>query len=186
MTRPRDPSRPRSEAELVAATARHLEGNGYRVYVDPDGSNYFDLACRRGDEVGLVEAKLGNPTQLLNQALRRRAWADWIAVVVPSERTAATIVAASTGRRAEPVGVWYLGRGVVSVVRPARPFVPSAAADYPFAAARALFRTTLDRLDAGELPAGLRWDGLFGALRHASGGRKFAEWRLDEPEPDPD
>ena len=185
MTRSRDPSRPRSEAELVAATARHLEERGYRVYVDPDGSNYFDLACRRDDDVGLVEAKLGNPTQLLNQALRRRAWAGWVAVVVPSPRTAATIVRASAGRRAEPVGVWCLARGAVSVVRPARSFVPSTADDDPFAAHRALFRTTLDRIDAGELPAGLRWDGLFGALRRASGGRKFAEWRLDEPAPDP-
>jgi len=122
MTRTRDPSRPRSEAGLVAATARHLEERGYRVYVDPDGSNYFDLACRRDDDVGLVEAKLGNPTQLLNQALRRRAWAGWVAVVVPSPRTAATIVRASAGRRAEPVGVWCLARGAVSVVRPARSF----------------------------------------------------------------
>ena len=54
---PSAPRRPRlSEAELVRSTARYLETLGYRVRIDPDGADYFDLVARRGREVGLVEA----------------------------------------------------------------------------------------------------------------------------------
>ncbi|MGP8078501.1 MAG: hypothetical protein ACLQD8_07845 [Thermoplasmata archaeon] len=178
--------RPRSEAELVRATARYLETEGYRVYIDPDGTDYFDLAARRGAEVGLVEAKLSRPRDLLVQALRRRPWADWVAVVVPSPRMAARLVASTAGRRADPVGIWVLERGAVSVVRAARPFARSGMGDDPFAAHRDRFRKVLGRIDRGEVPEGIRWDGLARELRRASGGRGFREWRLDEELPEAD
>jgi len=167
-----------SEAELVAVVARHLARDGYRTYVDPDGSDYFDLVVRRDGEVGLIEAKLNRPRDLLVQALRRRPWGDWVAVVVPSARTADRLAASTAGRRADPVGIWVLDGDAVRIVRPARRF---PAGDDPFAAHRARFREVLDRIDRGEIPEGIPWDGLGGELRRASGGRGFREWRLDEP-----
>jgi hypothetical protein len=180
MSDPATPSRPGSEKELVRAVARSLEGQGWRTYVDPDGSDYFDLVVRRDAEVGLVEAKLASPRALLVQALRRRAWGNWVAVVVPSMRTARHLVASTEGRRAAPIGVWVLEGEAVTVIRTARPFeTPGTGAD-PFAAHRERFRAVLDRIDSGELPAGVAWDGLGRELRLASGGRGFREWRLDE------
>lgn len=182
MTGPARAARPRSEAELVRGTARALAGQGYRTYIDVDGSDYFDLVARRGEEVGLVEAKLSQPRALLLQALRRRPWGDWVAVVVPSPRTARRLVGSTEGRRAAPVGVWVLEGETLTVVRAARPF---AGSDDPFRPLRSRFREVLDRIDRGELPEGLRWDGLFRELARASGGRGFREWRLDErPAPD--
>jgi hypothetical protein len=185
--RPTEPAdRPRTEAELVRRTARHLETLGYRVYVDPDGTNYFDLVARRGPEVGLVEAKLNRPRDLLVQALRRRAWGDWVAGVLPSRRAAERLIASTGGRRAEPVGVWVFEQGAVSVVRAARPFALPATGIDPFASHRERFRRVLEQIDRGELPVGVRWAGLGGELRRASGGRRFSEWRLDEGLPNTD
>ena len=64
-------------------------------------------------------------------------------------------------------------------VRPARPWSDSTD-PAPFRALRARFRAILDAVDRGEIPAGVAWDGVPGAVRRASGGRAFAEWRLDE------
>jgi len=171
-------TRPASEAELVRRTARWLEGEGYRTYANPDGADYFDLVARRGEEVGLVEAKLGRPRAVLGQALRRRAWGDWVAVVLPSRQSAERLVGADRRPRAEPVGVWWLDGERVVELRPARPF--DRGDDDPFAPTRARFRLVLDRIDRGELPSGIAWEGLGAELRRASGGRRFAEWRLDE------
>ncbi|MGC2205510.1 MAG: hypothetical protein WA719_06260, partial [Thermoplasmata archaeon] len=99
-------TRPR-ETELVAAARRYLESEGYRVWVDPDGRDYFDLVARRGREVGLVEAKVAHSRAVFAQALRRRVWGDWVAVVVSSERSAKALAARTAGRRAAPVGVWW-------------------------------------------------------------------------------
>lgn len=173
------PGRPRSEAELVRAVAAHLERDGWRTYIDPDGSDYFDLVVRRGAEVGLVEAKLGRPAALLVQAIRRRPWGDWVAVVVPSPRTARRLIESTGGKRTDPVGVWVLEGERLTVLRAARPFRREGAPD-PFAAHRDRFRAVLDRIDSGEQPAGIAWDGLGSELRRASGGRGFREWRLDE------
>jgi hypothetical protein len=178
MSPPRGTAGPASEAELVAIVARYLSGEGYRTYVDPDGSDYFDLVVRRDGVIGLVEAKLAQPRALLVQAIRRRAWGDWVAVVVPSPRTADRLAASTLGRRAEPVGVWVLDGEGVRIVRPARPF---PVGEDPFAAHRARFHAVLDQIDRGELPGGIRWDGLGRELGRASGGRRFREWRLDEP-----
>jgi hypothetical protein len=169
-----------TERSIVDVTRAHLEELGYRVWVDPDGHDYFDLVARRGDEVGLVEAKVAAPRAVLTQALRRRAWGDWTAVVVASERTARGLVRRTDGTRAAPVGIWWVDGRSVRVGRAAAPWVRSGSDD-PFAPLRERFRRILDAVEAGELPAGIPWDGVVREIRRASGGRGFAEWRLDEP-----
>jgi hypothetical protein len=174
---PRGTPRPR-ETEIVAAARRHLEEQGYRVWVDIDGRDYFDLVARRGREVGLVEAKVGGSRVVLTQALRRRAWGNWVAVVVSSERAAWRLADRTTGTRAAPVGIWWARRGTgVTVVRAAR----SWGVDAPFADVRAHFQRILDAIESGALPESIPWDGVVREIRRASGGRGFKEWRLDEP-----
>jgi hypothetical protein len=173
--------RPR-ETELVAAARRHLESEGFRVWVDPDGRDYFDLVARRGQEVGLVEAKVAHTRAVLTQALRRRAWGDWVAVVVASERSARALADRTSGTRAAPVGVWYARGDDVTVVRAARPWAVEGVDD-PFADLRERFRRMLDAMESGEIPDSIRWDGVLREVRRASGGRGFSEWRLDEPPP---
>jgi hypothetical protein len=171
------------ERELVAIVADYLERQGFRVYVDPDGTDYFDLVARRGEEVGLVEAKVADRRTVLAQALRRRAWGDWGAVALGSARAAERLAADTDTGRAAGVGVWSVAGGDVRVVRPARPWTAPGALD-PFVSLRARFRGVLDAIDRGDLPAGVRWDGLLREVRRASGGRGFGEWRLDEPAAD--
>ncbi len=168
-----------SEAEVVRAAAAHLERLGYRVRIDVDGTDYFDLIAQRGEEVGLVEAKVADARTVLAQALRRRGWGDWTAVVLGSERAAERLAARTARTRAGPIGIWSFGGGRVRVVRPARPWVESGADD-PFAELRARFRRVLGALEDGSIPAGIRWDGLVREIRRSSGGRGFSEWRLDE------
>jgi hypothetical protein len=180
------PARPRpSERAVVEATAHYLEDQGYRTRIDPDGTNYFDLVARRGDEVGLVEAKVSDARAVFTQALVRRAWGDWVAVVIASRRSATALHERSRGTRADPVGVWWCEGGTVGVVRAARRWtVPGG--DDPYAPLRARFRGVLEALDRGDVPEGLTWSGVPGTVRRASGGRKFREWRLDETsEPGP-
>jgi hypothetical protein len=169
-----------SERSLLEAVAAALAERGYRTYVDPDGGDYFDLAVRRGDEVGLVEGKLGDASAVLGQALRRRAWADWVAVALGSPRAASRLVARTSGRRAAVVGVWAVEGGIARELRPAVP-APPPPPDDPFAGPRRRFRQALDDLDRGALDPSVRWSGVPSAVRRSSAGRKFAEWRLDEP-----
>ena len=181
MTRAAAAPRPRlRETEVVAATARYLEGLGYRVYPNLDAKDYFDLVARKGREVGLVEAKVSGSRAVLVQALRRRVWGDWVAVVLPSERSAERLAARTAGTRARPVGVWATVGDTVRVVRAAAAWFGPGDED-PYADLRERFRLVLDRLDSGEIPADVPWDGVVGAVRRASGGRGFKEWRLDEP-----
>jgi hypothetical protein len=176
---------PLSEATVVDAAARHLRSLGYATRIDPDGRSYFDLVGRRGDEVGLVEAKVADARTVLRQALVRRAWGDWVAVVLPSERSARRLVERTTDKRAAPVGVWCLSGGEVEVIRPARSWPAPPGAD-PYAPLRERFRRVLDALDRGEVPEGIEWSSVPGEVRRASGGRSFREWRLDElVAPDP-
>jgi len=185
MTPPAVPPRARvSEKAVVDTAATYLRGLGYRVYPNPDSTDYFDLVARRGDEVGLVEAKVANSRAVLVQALKRRAWGDWVAVVLPSERSAQRLAARTAGTRASPVGVWVASDGQVQVVRAAGPWVRPGETD-PYAELRVRFRTVLDRIDSGEIPPDVRWAGVVSTVRRASGGRGFSEWRLDEP-PAPD
>lgn len=169
-------SRP-SERELLATVARRFGELGYRCHRDPDGTDYFDLAVRRGAEVGLVEGKVGRPSAVLAQALRRRAWGDWVAVAVDSPRAAERLAGATEGRRAEAVGIYAVAGDRLQEVRRPRPAPP----DDPFAPCRDRFRRLLDDLEAGARPVGVRWSDVLAEVRRASGGRRFAEWRLDEP-----
>lgn len=180
MTEPTGFGRRRPELRLVEAARAFLSGRGFRVWVDLDGGDYFDLVARRGAEVGLVEAKVHGPRAVLAQALRRRVWGDWTAVVLASERSARALATRTAGTRAGPVGVWWARDGAVTEVRPARSWVVAGEED-PYSDLRERFRRILDGLEAGELPAGVRWDGVLGEIWRASGGRRFAEWRLDEP-----
>ena len=182
MSRSATARRPRiHEREVVRSAARFLEEAGYRVYANPDSTDYFDLVARRGDEVGLVEAKVSGSREVLLQALRRRAWGDWVAVVLPSTTAAERLAARTLGTRAASVGVWVADDvGRVRVIREAARWIREGDAD-PFADLRARFRSILDRIDSGELPADVRWSGVVGAVWRASGGRGFKEWRLDEP-----
>jgi hypothetical protein len=179
VTPPVDPRRPR-ESEIVAAARRYLEELGYRVWVNPDGRDYFDLVARRGAEVGLVEAKVSGTHDVLAQALRRRAWGDWVAVVLATERAAWHLAHRTARTRAAPIGVWWARRGTgVTVVRPARPWGAPGSED-PFSGVRARFHRLLDALEAGEIPDAIVWEGVVREVRRASGGRGFGEWRLEE------
>lgn len=174
----RERGRP-AEGELLEAVADELRLQGYRAYLDPDGASYFDLVVRRGSVVGLVEGKVGNPRRVLVQALRRRAWADWVAVVVDSARAAERLVARTEGARAATVGIWVAADGRARELRAAAHRQDDGAGD-PFARHRARLRDALDAIDRGESPPGVGWSGVPREVRRASGGRAFAEWRLDE------
>ncbi len=176
----RGPAREPERALLVAVAAEY-DRRGYRSYLDPDGTDYFDLAVRRGEEVGLLEGKVAGPSAVLAQALRRRAWADWVAVVLGSARSARRLADRTAGQRSSIVGVWAVEDGRPVELRPAR--APPAPGD-PFAETRGRFRALLDAIEHGELPGGVRWSGVPRAVRLASSGRSFAEWRLDEVGPD--
>ncbi|HLM70874.1 MAG TPA: hypothetical protein VK423_05805 [Thermoplasmata archaeon] len=179
---PRSPTRTGrvSEREVVATTATFLEQQGYRVYPNLDSTDYFDLVARRGDEVGLVEAKVSGSRTVLVQALKRRAWGNWVSVVLSSETAAERLAALTEGTRASRVGVWATRQGTVRVLRVAREWVQPGEAD-PYSELRSRFRKVLDRIDTGDLPSDVPWGGVVRAVRRASGGRGFAEWRLDEP-----
>lgn len=167
---------------MVRVVARHLEGLGYTVRVNPDGTDYFDLVARKGDEVGLVEVKVADSRSVFVQALERRGWGDWTAVALGSATAAERLARRTAATRAEPVGVWSVAGNLVRVHRPARAWAEGDDAD-PFRSLRERFRRLLDAIDSGELPEGARWEGVPRAVRRATGGRGFAEWRLDEPLP---
>lgn len=175
---PGSPRRP--EQEIVRAVARYFGAAGYHVYRDPDGRDYFDLVVRRGREVGLVEAKVRDGREVLAQALRRRGWGDWVAVALGSPRAAERLSARTAGTRAAGVGVLSAVDGVIRVHRLATA-ARTPGPDDPFGPVREEFRHWLDQVDALGPASGVRWDGVLGAVRRASGGRGFAEWRLDEP-----
>lgn len=168
------------EDDLLEIAAAHLRGEGYTTYLDPDGSSYFDLAARRGEEVGLVEGKVGHPRKVLDQAVRRRAWADWVAVMIDSPRAAARLVERTADVRSAVVGVWSVQEGALLSVRAPRRGVDTPRGADPFAPLRARLREALLAIDRGETPTGVGWSGVPREVRRASGGRSFAEWRLDE------
>ena len=174
---------PMLETELVAPVRAHLEANGYRVYVNPDGGDYFDVVARRGDEVGLVELKVADWRKVVHQALRRRGWGDWVAVVVPRRSLAAKILARPTAPRGVRVGVWCLEHGVVAVVRPASPLVLEGEVD-PFPEPKAWLVERLNATD-GVGGAGLSWS--VPDAGHVGRGRSSRDWRLEEfPEGPPE
>lgn len=164
---------------MVPVVRLYLEGDGYRVYENPDGSDYFDLAARRDGEVGLVELKLDRDAVVLYQALRRRAWGDWAAVALASERAARRLAERPSSEARASVGVWWVKGDGVEVLRPALRW--GRASDTPvLSAARAQFEEWLDRVDRGEIPPGVRWEGLQREVGRLSQGRRFREWTLEE------
>jgi hypothetical protein len=180
------PAKPRvSEHDLRAPVLAHLARDGYRAWAAPDGRDYFDIVACRGAEVGLVELKVANAAKVFAQAVRRRAWADWVAVALPGERAARRLLTMVQAPLAERVGVWQVTGASVRVLRPARPLWPVGGED-PFAEARARFRALVDQLRSGELPDGVDW-GIFGAPRLPGRGRRSTrDWRLEEFPAEPD
>ena len=168
-----------SEASVVAAAERVLQGQGYRTRVDPDGSGYFDLVAWRADAVGLLEAKVGDTRTVLRQALVRRVWGDWTAVAVAGRTAATRLEQRTRSTRAAPIGVWAVHDGRVEILRPAGRWVVDGMPD-PYAGLRRRFRALLQGGEEGSIPSGLAWDGVPGAVRRISHGRRFREWRLDE------
>ncbi len=113
------------------------------------------------------------------QALRRRAWGNWVAVVLGSHRSAERLAERTAAGRAAPVGVWSVKDGRLSVVRAAAPWTGREGPD-PFLELKLRFRRILDSVDRGEMPANVRWSDVNREVRRAAGGRGFSEWRLDE------
>ncbi len=171
------------EIELRAPVRAHLEAQGYRTWADPDGHDYFDIVALRGEELGLVELKVSAARQVFGQALRRRAWADWVAVAIPGRRAAARLIERAGAERSERIGVWVVADGRVEELRPARAlYRPDEEA--PFERARAALRTMLRALESGAIPEGSDW-GIFGSPRLPGAHRRSTrDWRLEEfPEP---
>jgi len=170
------------ETEMVEPVRRHLESLGYRVFVNPDGADYFDVVVRRGSEVGLVELKVADWKTVVTQALRRRGWGDWVAVVLPHRSLAEKAVARRTAPRGTRVGVWYLSRDTVEILRPATPFVLEGEVD-PFPDPKRWLLERLAIADGAGVAEPVTWSvpdaGRVGARRRSS-----REWRLEEfPEP---
>jgi hypothetical protein len=171
--------RPKRERELAGPVRAYLESLGYRVWVDPDGTDYYDVVARRGREVALVELKLSDGRTVLRQALRRRGWADWAAVAVPSERLARRIAQRPVAERGERVGVWAVVGDELRVVRAASPFVGPGEVD-PFERLKVALHERLDLLEAGALPEGIAWHLLAASRRDLPGARSTRDWRLEE------
>jgi hypothetical protein len=178
-------ARPRYERELAGPVRGHLEGLGYRVWVDPDGTDYFDVVARKGREIALIELKLADGRTVLLQAQRRRAWADWAAVAVPSERLARRIAQRPVAERGARVGVWAVVGTDVRVVRPAQRFVAPGEPDM-FADSREALHERLDLVEDGRLPLGIPWHLASASRRAMPGGRSSRDWRLEEFGPDRD
>ncbi len=174
-----------SEREILDVAAAHLRSEGFRTYRDVDGTDYFDLVARRGSEVGLVEGKVADARTVLVQALRRRAWGDWVAVVLGSRTAAGRLERRTAATRSAPVGIWSVERGTLTILRPASAWARPGVDD-PFEPLRRRFRRVLDAVDRGEIPPGTVWSDVNREVRRAAGGRRFAEWRLDEVPSRPD
>ncbi|MCI4348720.1 MAG: hypothetical protein L3J93_00650 [Thermoplasmata archaeon] len=171
--------RPRREKELAPAVQSFLEGRGYRVWIDPDGTDYFDVVARSGSTIGLVELKISDGRTVLRQAIRRRGWADWVAVAVPSRALAARIAARSVAERGRRVGVWAVEGGTVEVIRPEEPLALDAEPN-PLGVLKEALLERLDLLEAGTLAPGIPWGLPEGARHGLPGGRSSRDWRLEE------
>ncbi len=169
-------SRPVRESELRAPLERFLASRGYRVDFDVDGRDYFDAVARRGDEIGLVELKLADWRKVHTQALVRRAWGDWVAVLLPRRSLAERLNSRSGPPAVGRVGVWFLDQGEVQVLREAS-LVPGATSS-PL---RGELQFALQVRDRGELPPDTIWSGL-GPVRNRRAGRRWDGrfWRLEE------
>jgi hypothetical protein len=167
------------ESDLRAPVLAHLAAQGYRAWASPDGRDYFDIVALRGEEVGLVELKLRAARQLFGQAQRRRAWANWVAVAMPGQKAATSILGRPTTPVAARIGVWWVDGTIVHELRPAQRLYAEGEPD-PFAEARAMLRAQLAQVADGTVPEGVDW-GLFGAPRLPGAHRRSTrDWRLEE------
>jgi len=166
------------EAELRAPVLAHLAARGDRAWAAPDGHDYFDIVSIGSAGIGLVELKVAAAERVFAQALRRRAYADWVAVAIPSERAGRRLLTLPQAPLARHVGVWAVGAdGTVHELREARPIVLD---DDPFALARARFREVVEALVSGQLPEGIDWAGTMGPGLPGAGRRSTRDWRLEE------
>lgn len=171
------PARHRLESELAAPVSRFFEARGYRCYRDPDGQDYLDLVARKGEEVGLVELKLSAAGTVMAQALRRRAWGDWVAVALEGRHAAVRALDAPGGEYRKRVGILAVTGRFVDELRPYRP-IHAPGAPHPFPLLKQRLLELLDAIDSGTLPAGVGWGALWPA---GYGGRRAGrEWRLEE------
>ncbi len=161
---------------MIAPMRAYWETQGFRVYADPDGSDYFDLIVRRGDELGMIELKRAEARQVFEQALRRRFWGDWVGVGVGSRSAAERLAAGRAGRLSTVVGVWWVHGESVQTVRAPLPF-PSRSEPRE---ERARLTAWLDSIDRGEAPSDVRLEGLGSAIRRLGHGRAYREWTLEE------
>ncbi len=176
MTRPRSDPPFRRETDTIPPMRAYLEGKGFRVYPNVDGNDYFDLVARRGRELGLVELKRSLAGPAFGQALRRRAWGDWVGVALGSGPGARRLATERNGRLSSVVGIWWVHGETVELVR-APTVVPTA--NVP-RRERVQLHAWLDAIDRGWIPPGTRMEGLGGTLRRLSQGRAYREWTVEE------
>jgi len=169
---------PRFESELAGPVGRHLESLGFQVWVDPDGTDYFDVVARRGEELGLVELKLSDWRELLAQAVDRRGYGDWVAVAMPRSGPAERLVARASVGNARRIGVWVVEGESVRVLRPAERWPTNT---------RELFRgqrEALERLLEVRSTVPEDAPGMLTAFPPRTvrrpGGRSARNWRLEE------
>jgi hypothetical protein len=170
------------ESDLAAPVEQYLASLGYRVWVDPDGSDYFDIVARRGDEVGLVELKLADWKGVLAQAVARRGWGSWTAVVVPRASLGQRLLTHPRNERTSRVGIWLVRGGSIEVLRAAAPSIAPGELD-PYEPLRTEFRNLLDAMESGVLPPNVGWTYLRGWARVQQGGRPAKSWSLEEFSP---
>jgi hypothetical protein len=169
---------------MAAPVQRYLESLGYRVFVNPDGADYFDVVARRGVEVGLVELKVADWKTVVTQALRRRGWGDWVAVVLPRRSLAAKALARRTAPRGVRVGIWYLADDRIEILRPAERLVLPGEVD-PFPDPKRWLLERLEMMDQHAVAEPVTWS-VPDAGRVGERRRSSRDWRLEEfPEGEP-
>lgn len=169
------------EVELRAPLEAYLSPRGYRLYFDPDGSNYFDAVAVRPNEVGLVELKVADWKRVFEQALVRRGWGDWVALLLPRRSLAEKVLKLPSPAAASAVGVWYLEGGSVRELRRASPLAELPGSE-AFGPLRQHLLESLAMLDSGLLPPGVEWRILRRPRRAGAPGRSLDPrlWRLEE------
>lgn len=166
---------------MIPPMRAYLEHEGFRVYPNVDGNDYFDLVARRGRELGLVELKRSLAGPAFGQALRRRAWGDWVGVALGSGPGARRLATERNGRLSSVVGIWWVHGETVELLR-APTVVPTADVPRP---ERVQLHAWLDAIDRGWIPPGTRMEGLGGTLHRLSLGRGYREWTVEEAADDP-
>ena len=178
MTRPA--RSPTANASSRRPVRTYLESHGYRVWVDPDGTDYYDIIARRGRD--------DRPRRA--QALR---WPDGPSAGATAPRLGRLGRGGGAQRAARPadrrVGPWRSAAsgsasGRSSATRsgssgPPRPFVGPGETD-PFERLKASMHERLDLLEAGTLPEGVAWHLLATSRRELPGRRSTRDWRLEE------